>query len=551
MTQPAVLERDLHPVSDKGEQIAADAALAIRATGVAIQCFGFGKGLDQRHPQAVFDHQPNHTQRCAAQGEGILGPRWPLVDPPEADQCIDLVSQRNRDRQRCRGAGVVRAQRRIVLGHRCRNGIAFAVVSRVVGTHDALQLGEFTDHAGGQIGLGQPRGGPCSIPVSAGDVLAEPGGKRAEPVQPVADGPQLGVKNDRRQRRNPAAQTLLAVLIPEEFSIGQARSEHPLVTTCNPLEGLCRTLPVGHRDKVWRERAVCLLQGEILLVLFHRQHQHLLGHCHEPLRNGAADDGRPLDQPRHLGEQARVFDQAAAHGLGRRARAGQNGLGTLLRINHDEACAQRVGEVVRLTERYRAVTGKAVALGLTAKGQADIVAQIQRAGNDPVTEQRGNPVQRAHPAEGSPTPAHGLGPAEIADRGFDQAGQKVDGLLSLHVPDGEIEVALGRFAQLGLIQRLKAVGAEKAGDGLLGRAFARPPAFFGAVGLRDRDPVDPHGEVAGRVPNLCRAGFQPLGFERVGQQAGKVVGRRLLHPRRNFLGKQVDQQAVGRPGSLI
>ena len=140
-----------------------------------------------------------------------------------------------------------------MLGHRCRNSIAFAVVSRVVGAHDALQLGELTDHAGGQIGLGQPRGGPSSIPVGAGNVLAEPGRKRPEPVQPVADGPQLGVEDDRRQRRYPAAEALLAVLIPEEFSIGKARGEHPLVAAGYPLEGLRRALPVGHRDKERRQ----------------------------------------------------------------------------------------------------------------------------------------------------------------------------------------------------------------------------------------------------------------------------------------------------------
>ena len=190
-----------------------------------------------------------------------------------------------------------------------------------------------------------------------------------------------------------------------------------------------------------------------------------------------------------------------------------------------------------------------MALGLTAEGQADIVAQIQRAGHHGITEQRDNPVQRAHPAECAAAPAHGLGPAEIADRGFDQAGQQVDGLLSLHVSDGEIEVALGRLAQLGLIQRLKAIGAEEAGDGLLGCAFTRTTAFFGAVGLRHRDTVDPHGEVPGGVPNLHSAGFQPFGLERVGQQAGKGMGGGLLHPRRDFLGKQVDQQAVGRAGS--
>ena len=60
--------------------------------------------------------------------------------------------------------------------------------------------------------------------------------------------------------------------------------------------------------------------------------------------------------------------------------------------------------------------------------------------------------ERRGPREGAPEQAVAGFLSANGLESLDQAGQKVDGLLSLHVPDGEIEVALGRFAQLGLIE---------------------------------------------------------------------------------------------------
>ena len=103
----------------------------------------------------LFNQHAQHAQCVAAQGERIFFARWLQADAPDADQGFELVGQRDG------GAGLGGRQRvagkawLIVLGGGQRHGIRLAIVTGVIGAHDALQLREFTHHVGQQIGLGQ------------------------------------------------------------------------------------------------------------------------------------------------------------------------------------------------------------------------------------------------------------------------------------------------------------------------------------------------------------------------------------------------------------
>ena len=48
-------------------------------------------------------------------------------------------------------------ERFVMVGDRVGDAGVFAVVERVIAAHDALQLGEFTDHAGREVGLREAR----------------------------------------------------------------------------------------------------------------------------------------------------------------------------------------------------------------------------------------------------------------------------------------------------------------------------------------------------------------------------------------------------------
>src|SRR5580704_13613221 len=54
----------------------------------------------ERQAKFVIDNYPDHTQRRSSQRIWVLASRWPLVDRPKADERINLIRQRDRDRNR-------------------------------------------------------------------------------------------------------------------------------------------------------------------------------------------------------------------------------------------------------------------------------------------------------------------------------------------------------------------------------------------------------------------------------------------------------------------
>jgi hypothetical protein len=98
----------------------------------------------------------DHPQRRPPQRIGVLAPGRLLVDRPEADQRVELVGERDGDRDRVGRHAVARAERLVVLLE-ARRPRVLALRQRVVAAHQALQLGELADHLGHEIGLGELR----------------------------------------------------------------------------------------------------------------------------------------------------------------------------------------------------------------------------------------------------------------------------------------------------------------------------------------------------------------------------------------------------------
>ena len=89
---------------------------------------------------------------------GSLSPvgSWPMPKMPRAFRACRRAPRRTPtcdSRQRVAGEA-----RPVVRFDRVGDGLRLAVVQRVVAAHDALQLGKLADHAGEQVGLGEPRG---------------------------------------------------------------------------------------------------------------------------------------------------------------------------------------------------------------------------------------------------------------------------------------------------------------------------------------------------------------------------------------------------------
>jgi hypothetical protein len=94
---------------------------------------------------------------------------------------------------------------------------------RIIAPHHALQFGEFTDDAGGKIGLAQARGTFCLVDIGADDFrdFVRPAFRCARRA-PI--GAELGVENDVLQIVDAGFERALTVLIPEELRIRQPRA---------------------------------------------------------------------------------------------------------------------------------------------------------------------------------------------------------------------------------------------------------------------------------------------------------------------------------------
>ena len=150
----------------------------------------------------VLDDQPDHPQRRPPQRIRVLAPRRLLVDRPEADQRVDLVGQRHGDAHRIGRHAIGRALRLVVLLARGGDGGVLALRQRVVLAHQALQLGEFADHFGQQIGLAQLRRALGLLDIGA-DQRRDLGGEALDARDALGLGAELLVEHDLIEFRQP------------------------------------------------------------------------------------------------------------------------------------------------------------------------------------------------------------------------------------------------------------------------------------------------------------------------------------------------------------
>ena len=94
-----------------------------------------------------------------AQGEGVFVAGGQVANAKHADQSFEFVGQGHHQAHGVARQLVAGKARFVVVFDGLGHGVAQAIVAGVVAAHDALQLGEFADHVGEQIGLGQLGGG--------------------------------------------------------------------------------------------------------------------------------------------------------------------------------------------------------------------------------------------------------------------------------------------------------------------------------------------------------------------------------------------------------
>ena len=262
----------------------------------------------------VFHHNPNHPKRARRRANGSLIPVGFLINRPEPCQLVDLFGQGHGHGHR-RGWHVIgRAQRRVMF-LRLRRRCASCPRLRVVAPHQPLKFGEFIDHFGRQIGLGQTRG-----------LLAI-----------VGSAPDRG-----RNSRASGHAVINSAWVPSllwkvTFSalepvcharLGDAQSRFPRRTLHPPN---ARTAPFGCPPESWRPDLRCrgwrrykafdppvfgLRTEKNFLVLFHRGLQNLGRQAKEVIRDLAHQHHRPFDQALRLRPKALRLRPLQARGKG-------------------------------------------------------------------------------------------------------------------------------------------------------------------------------------------------------------------------------------------
>ena len=150
---------------------------------------------------------------------------------------------------------------------------------------------------------------------------------------------ELGVEDALRQRRHAVLELRLAVEVPEELRVRQARAQHALVAGDDGGTAVVGQ-HVGDDDEARCQRARLGQHREIFLVRAHRGGQHLGRQVHEGGIDRAHQHDRPFDQAGDLVEQALVRFDLELVEAGDLLGVAQDHRAPLRRVEHDVGAAQ-------------------------------------------------------------------------------------------------------------------------------------------------------------------------------------------------------------------
>ena len=135
----------------------------------------------------------------------------------------------------------------------------------------------------------------------------------AQPLHPqrlVVVAAQVFLEGHVLEPRDPLAQRMLLVGLPEEAGVVEAGPQHALVAVANEAVGIA--VGVQHSQKVRRELALGVFDRKILLVVAHDRDQNFFRQLQKFGIEAAQDRRRPLGQIDHGVEQRLVFAPARA-----------------------------------------------------------------------------------------------------------------------------------------------------------------------------------------------------------------------------------------------
>ncbi len=228
----------------------------------------------------------------------------------------------------------------------------------IIAAHQPLQLGEFTDHSGGQIRLGQHGGALGPLGVGA-NLRGNLGRQLDQPFDAGELGAQLGMEHRLFQLGQAMLERQRQVAIVEEHGIAQARTDDALIAGHDDGAAVGGD-GIGGDDEVRRQLAGRIAQAEALLVGPDGRDDDLLGQGEEIGIECAHHDDRPLDQARHFFEQAFIGNDAQALGESQVLGIGADDVLAAVDVEHDLGAFQRLDIVVEPAHADRVGSEEAV-----------------------------------------------------------------------------------------------------------------------------------------------------------------------------------------------
>ena len=185
----------------------------------------------------------------------------------------------------------------------------FAVGTRVVAAHDALQLGKLAHHGGEQVALAQlaPRGAShraARRPRRRRRCRARRCARILSPSEP-----SCAWKVTASSAATRAASGCAPVLLPEEGGIREPRPHDALVARAHHC-GVA-ALDVADRDEPRHQPPGAVLDREVALVILERRDQHFARQRQEARLERPGDRHRPFDQRGDFLEQRLLDDRPA------------------------------------------------------------------------------------------------------------------------------------------------------------------------------------------------------------------------------------------------
>ena len=181
-----------------------------------------------------------------------------------------------------------------------------------------MQLSEFFHQFGREVSFGQTsrlvNNSRPHLDSVLTNAFAQPTAQALHPQRLFVIAAKIFLEGDVLQPRNPLAQRMLLVGLPEKACVVEAGAQHTLVAMTNQPVGIA--VRIQHRQKIRQQVAIRPFDSKIFLVVPHHRDQNFLRKLKKFRFKAAKNDRGPFGKIHNRFKQGLVFAPA---GSGNRA----------------------------------------------------------------------------------------------------------------------------------------------------------------------------------------------------------------------------------------